>query len=221
MSRRARVIGAGLLISVVLAAGFAAVRRQDCAAFDPDRVAYLEKAGWEAYYARNWGQVFALMVQLNHTQFCMSWLDAATAAVDIARAAAAFAPVDNDVAAAQEHLTRFYAKAHNAAGLESDAATLAALELDYWLVHRALAVARQAAPDHAGDITPMTASLERLHAAIFDAPSTALRRSAAARAEAAATVDRITGGYSADIAADWESIEQHLRRAYRAVADAP
>ena len=31
-------------------------------AFDPQRVAYLEKAGWEAYYDRNWPQVLTLMV---------------------------------------------------------------------------------------------------------------------------------------------------------------
>ena len=32
---------------------------------DPDRVAYFERAGWQAYYDRNWPRVFWLMVQLN------------------------------------------------------------------------------------------------------------------------------------------------------------
>ena len=68
--------------------------------------------------------------------------------------------------------------------------------MDYWVVHRQLANARKAAPDHAGDIEPMIASLAKLHAALFTAPPAAIRRSAEARAVAAATVDRITGGYS-------------------------
>ena len=32
---------------------------------DPDRVAYFEKAGWQAYYDRKWLRVLRLMVQLN------------------------------------------------------------------------------------------------------------------------------------------------------------
>lgn len=216
---------AGLLVVVALTVGSAWLLRRapdpECRAFDPDRVASLEKAGWEAYYARNWPAVFALMVQMNRTQFCMSRLDAVLAAVDIVRAAAAFAPVDNDTAAAMHHLQNFYARAGASAGLRTDAATLARLEMDYWRVHRELAVARKAAPDHTGDITPMVDALEKLHAVLFDAPPAAVRRSADARARAAVTVDRITGGYSQDIDADWLRIEQDLKEAYQAVAAEP
>ena len=106
------------------------------------------------------------------------------------------------------------------AGLRTDAATLAALEMDYWVVHRQLANERKVAPDHAGDIEPMVASLAKLHAALFDAPPAAIRRSAEARALAAARVDRITGGYADDLAADWQAIELTLRDAYRAVMPA-
>lgn len=220
--RPPRSLITGVLITTILVAVIALVqRRPPCAAFAPDRIAYLEKAGWEAYYDRDWPRVLALMVQMNRTQFCMSWLDAALGALDIVRAAAAFAPVDNDVAAATAHLEHFYARARTAAGLRADAATLATLEMEYWVVHRDLAIARKAAPDHAGDIAPMVAALEALHAALFDAPPAAIRRSAAQRALAAATVDRITGGYSEDAAADWQTIEQLLQEAYRAVSPTP
>ena len=214
-----RSLIAGILVTTVLVAIISLVqRRPQCAAFAPDRIAYLEKAGWEAYYDCDWPRVLMLMVQMNRTQFCMNWLDATLAAFDIVRAAAAFAPVDNDIAAATAHLTDFYAKARSAASLRTDAATLADLEMAYWVVHRKLAVARKAMPDHAGDIAPMVAALEALHAALFDAPPSAIRRSAARRAQAAATVDLICGGYSDDVAAVWQAIERLLQEAYRAVS---
>ena len=65
--------------------------------FDPCHVAYFEKAGWEAYYNRQWGRVLALMARLNREQFRMpSWV-AVAAALDTVRAAKAFAPVENDI----------------------------------------------------------------------------------------------------------------------------
>ena len=195
-------------------AGQGAMRQ---AGFDPQRIAYLEEAGWKAYYDRNWPQVLALMVQMNREQFCMPLPTAIAGAIDIVRASIAFAPVDNDIPAATAHLQAFYAKARRARGLQADAKTLAALEMDYWIVHRQLAVARKQAPDHTGDITPMVESLAKLHAALFAAPPAALQRSAELRAEAAATVDRITGGYSTDIPGDWQRIEQLLGQAYGAL----
>jgi hypothetical protein len=182
---------------------------------DPERVAYFESAGWRAYYDRNWPRVFRLMVQLNQEEFRMSLPTALAASVDIVRASIAFAPIDNDVPAATAHLRRFYDKARRARGLQADAQTLAALEMDYWVVHRRLAQERKQASNHDGDIEPMVASLTRLHAALFAASPAAIRRSAELRAQAAVTVDRITGGYSTDVAADWRQVEAHLLEAYR------
>jgi hypothetical protein len=157
------------------------------------------------------------MVQMNREQFCMPLPTAIAGAVDIVRASIAFAPVDNDIPAATAHLQAFYEKARRARSLQADAKTLAALEMGYWIVHRQLAVARKQAPDHAGDMTPMVAALAKLHAALFAAPPAAIERSAELRAEAAATVDRITGGYSTDIPGDWQRIEQLLGQAYGAL----
>jgi hypothetical protein len=53
---------------------------------------------------------------------------------------------------------------------------------------------------------PLVASLARLHAALSDAPPEAIRRSAEQRVQAAVTVDRITGGYWDDVAADWRQV---------------
>jgi hypothetical protein len=184
------------------------------AAFNPQRIAYLEQAGWKAYYDRSWLQVLTLMVQMNREQFCMPLPTAIAGAIDIVRASIAFAPVDNDIPAATAQLQSFYEKARRARGLQAGAKTLAALEMDYWIVHPQLAVARKQAPDHTGDITPMVESLAKLHAALFTAPPAAIHRSAELRAEAAATVHRITGGYSTDVPGDWQRIEHLLGQAY-------
>jgi hypothetical protein len=182
--------------------------------FDPGRIAYLEKAGWEAYYDRDWPRVFGLMVQMNREQFCMPLPAAVAGAIDIVRASIAFAAVDNDVPVATAHLQDFYEKARRTRDLHADAQTLAALEMDYWTVHRRLAVERKQAPNHKGDIEPMVQALAKLHAALFDASPVAIRRSAELRAEAAKTVDRITGGYSTDIDGDWRQVEEYLSKAY-------
>lgn len=184
--------------------------------FDPNRVAYYEKAGWEAYYNRQWGRVLTLMVGLNCEQFRMPWWVAIAAAFDTVRAAKAFAPVDNDLPTATRHLVNYYAKARRYADIAASAEAVAALEMDYWVVHRQLAVRRQ--QNHAdSDIEPMVQAFARLHAALFGATVEAMHPSAHARALAAVAVDRITGNYSTDVAADWQEVERYLQKAYQAV----
>ncbi|MCO6453529.1 MAG: hypothetical protein J5I90_22295 [Caldilineales bacterium] len=186
--------------------------------FAPDRVAYFEAAGWRAYYDHKWLRVFRLMVGLNREQFGMSLPTAILAATDIVLASVAFAPVENDIPATLAHLQRYYAKARRAAGLKTEAREMARLEVDYWIVHRRLANERKQSPTHDGDIEPMVDSLRRLHKVLFPkAASASLDASARERALAAVAVDRITGGYSPDIAADWDEVEQRLRQAYRQV----
>lgn len=155
--------------------------------FNPAKVAYYEKAGWEAYYARDWIHAFELMIQLNREQFRMPLFTAIAAAIDIVRASIAFAPLErNNVPADKKHIERYYEKARRSVAIETDAKTLADLEMDYWVVHRHLARERkQAVEDGKGAIdntAPMVDSLERLHAALFKAPPAAIQRSAELRA---------------------------------------
>lgn len=185
-------------------------------AFDPGKVAYYEKAGWEAYYDRNWPRTLWLMMKLNREQFRMSWPLAVAAALDTVRAAIAFAPPDNDIAKAKYHLGNYFDKARRCVDIKVDVQTLAELEMDYWVVHRQLAMQRMQSPDE-DDIEPMIESLARLHAALFDSTPETMRPSAELRALAARTVDDITGRRSKDVAADWRRIEDYLRQAYQAV----
>jgi hypothetical protein len=185
--------------------------------FDPAKVAYYEKAGWEAYYARQWGRAFGLMVNLNREQFRMPLLTAIAGAVDVVRASQAFAPLEgNDVPLAKKYIEKYYEKARKSVGIEADAAKLAELEMDYWVVHRQLAMQRKM-DQSKGEMGPMVQSLEHLHAALFTASPEAIKRSAKLRAEAAVAVDRITSGYSKDVAADWREVEAKLNEAYSAL----
>lgn len=185
--------------------------------FNPEKVAYYEKAGWEAYYDRNWPRAFRLMVQLNREEFHMPFLTAIAGALDIVRASIAFAPVDNDISTAKEHLRRYYQKARRATPIKASAQALAELEMDYWVVHRQLAIERMKQPD-LDNTGPMVESLVNLHAALFGASPEATRRSAELRAQAAKAVDRITGRYSTDVENDWRQVESYLQQAYRALA---
>jgi hypothetical protein len=113
-------------------------------------------------------------------------------------------------------MARFYEKARNALDIPTDAQRLAELEIDYWVVHRELAIRRKNKREDE-DIEPMVNSLNALHAALFDSSLEVMRPSAEWRALAAKTVDRITGNYSDDIDEDWRRVEDYLQKAYRAV----
>jgi hypothetical protein len=184
---------------------------------DPDKVAHYEKAGWEAYYDRNWPRAFWLLVQLNRAEFQMSWPTALSAALDTVRASLAFAPLDrSDAPKATAYIEKFYDKARRSLGLKADPATLARLEIDYWVVHRRLAIARKENPRD-GNLEPMTVALTNLHAALFSSTPERMRSSAELRARAAEAVDLITSKRSTDVPADWRRVEDFLRQAYRAV----
>lgn len=184
--------------------------------FDPNKVAYYEKAGWEAYYDKNWLRAFGLMVGLMRAQFKMGWGTAVLAAIDTVRASVAFAPMDNDVPKATHHIQKFYEKACRSLSIKASAQELAALEIEYWVVHRQLALRRiQNHDDH--NIEPMTQSLANLHAALFNSTPEKMWQSAEFRALAAKAVDRITGKYSTNVTADWQEVETYLQQAYQAV----
>jgi hypothetical protein len=183
---------------------------------DPDKIAYYEKSGWEAYYDRNWPLAVWLLVQLNREAFQMPWLTAIGAALDSVRAAIAFAPLDNNIPKVTRHLEKFYARARRTMGLKPGARALAELELDYWIIHRELAIQRRHRPENDG-IEPLIDSLARLHAALFDSTPEAMRPSARMRALSAKAVDRITSRTSTDVEADWREVEHYLQQAYRAV----
>jgi len=179
----------------------------------PDRVAYLEAAGWRAYYNRQWVRALWLMVQLAREQFGLPWLRAAQAAYDITRAMIAWAPAKNNPVRAQSFISAFYRVARAYGQRQRfDPEAVAKLELDYWRIHRELS----GRPN--SEKRPLEDVLERLHSALFGVSPEQARPSARNRARAADTVDVITSRQSTDVALDWSRTESYLRSAYRSLS---
>lgn len=177
--------------------------------FDPDRVATFEAAGWRAYYDRRWIKLLRLTWGLCREQFGIPFPQSILAAYHVTRGALAWAPVDHDDAQVLAFYRRFYRIARRYSGLTFDPDRVAELEMRYWDDHRRLV--------GVDDKREFLATLIALHAALFGLSPEEARPSAEYRLRAATTVDRITGGRSTDIAADWAAIEADLRRCYRSI----
>ncbi len=183
--------------------------------FDPQRLAYLEMAGWKAYYDHKWLLAFRLLVQLSHEQFGLSWLRSIQAAYYITRASIAWAPKENDPRKTRRYIRKFYrVSARYGRGLSFDPVKVGDYEVRYWDVHRKLSGRPQ---EEKG---PLVASFSDLHSAIFGISAENAYPSAVSRARAADTVDLITSKTSTDVEADWQRVEEYLREAYRSVKTA-
>jgi hypothetical protein len=178
--------------------------------FDPDGVAYAEAHGWRAYYERDWFKMLRLMVAMNQAQFRIpfpiSWL----AAFHVVRASIAFVPKDHAMNRVRALLTEFFKLARAHSGLSFDPARAAAVEAEYWDVHRRL----WGKPDKTEFINTMI----ELHGLLFSLSPEQARESAEQRVLANNIVDTITAKTSADPEADWARLEDHLRRCYRSIA---
>lgn len=178
--------------------------------FTPERVAYLEAAGWRAYYDRNWPKLLNLLVTLCQEQFHIPFPTSLLAAYYVTRAAAAWAPVDHDEDRVKSYYARFYQLARRHSSLRFDPDQVAELELQYNEVHRRLA----GQPDKTEFVHTMTA----LHRALFGVSDEVAQESARLRVSANNTVDRITSKQSTDEDADWAAIETDLRGCYGLIA---
>jgi hypothetical protein len=180
--------------------------------FDADRLAYLEVAGWRAYYDRKWLLAFWLMVKMCREQFGLSWLRSLQGAYYITRASIAWAPVEHDSRLVRRYIRKFYRlAARHGKGLDFDPDLVTNLEFRYWDVHRRLS----GRPD--SEKMPLVRSFVDLHSALFGLPSEDVWASAVDRAHSTDTVDLITGKRSTDIEGDWQRAEEYLRRAYRSI----
>jgi hypothetical protein len=177
--------------------------------FDPDRTAYLETAGWRHYYDRTWPKLLRTILQVSQEQFRIPFPVSLLAAYYATRAAAAWAPLENDWEASRRYYERFYRLARRFSGLTFDPRRVAELELRYNDVHRRLVGQEEK--------REFVETMVELHAALFGLPPERVRESAEWRVEAANAVDRITGRRSTDVEDDWRRVEECLRRCYRAL----
>jgi hypothetical protein len=185
-------------------------RSRSAVGFDADRLAYLEVAGWRAYYDHKWVLTFRLLVQLSREQFGLSWGRAVQAAYFITRASVAWAPVDNKPRVALRYIRKFYRLAATyGSNVHFEPRRTADLEFKYWDVHRRLSGRPES------EKMPLIRTLAELHSAIFGLPVEAMWQSGVDRAHSTDTVDEITGKRSTDVEGDWRRAEEYLRKAYR------
>ncbi len=93
--------------------------------------------------------------------------------------------------------------------MKFDPSHVAALELQYFDVHRRLA----GNPEK----EEFLQTLIDLHSAIFGLSPEQAKESAEWRLLAATTVDLITSHTSTDVEGDWSKLEEYLRRCYRSI----
>lgn len=180
--------------------------------FEPDRVAYAEAAGWRAYYDRDWLKLLRLIVQMSEAQFGIPFPHSWQATYYIVRASLAWRPVDHDLKAVHGFLQNYYTLAARFASVRFSPAQAAELETAYWDVHRRLSMTGQA------DKTEFIEVMTQLHAELFGLAPEQARESAEWRVMANNVVDTITSKLSTDPEADWERLEDYLRRCYRSLA---
>jgi hypothetical protein len=149
--------------------------------FDPVRIAGLEYYAWTGYYLRRWPQVLAASVGLVRLGFGMDLDRSVQGAWLVMRANQLWAPFpDNDADGARSCMQQFYELVRLTYGEPADPAHAAALEVDWWRVHREV----QRAPDATEPAEALVASLTRLYSYLYDETQEAVRPAAVHRARA-------------------------------------
>lgn len=178
--------------------------------FNPERVAYFEAEGWRAYYDHKWFKMLRLIVALCQEEFHIPFPMSLLAAYYTTCASIAWVPLDHDVRKVQRYLEKFYGVARRYSGLRFNVKYVAALELEYFDVHRRLSSVE-------GEKSEFVETLVELHSALFGLPPEQVRESAELRVLAADSVDRITSRTSSDVEGDWTKLEDYLQRCYASI----
>jgi hypothetical protein len=181
--------------------------------FDPDRLARLELAMWKAYYRREPGKLFRLLVRANQEQARVGWLKAVVAAFWLAWAAARFGRSTGDYDRFEAPIARGY----RWLGLppEVAASEVAKRELRWWVVRREIGLA---AGEAAGE------AITALYAELYDVPAVEVSEAGRLRGQAAEVRDRGAtidpDGPRGEGRAYWPEVARLLRQSYKSLAKA-
>lgn len=91
---------------------------------------------WVAYYRREWGRLLRAAVALVRHAFGLPWPSALLGAWWLLDANRRWAPPRNDPDGARRAMRRFYALVASRHGERFDASRAAALDVEWWRVHR-------------------------------------------------------------------------------------
>lgn len=175
----------------------------------PERVAHFEAAGWRAYYDRKWLKMLRLLVLLCQQQFHIPFPISLATAYHTTRASLAWVPLEHNAQKVLKYLEKFYGVARRYSGLQYDVKKVAALEFQYYEVHRRLSGKTEK--------EELLQTFIDLHCALFGLTADQARESAQWRLLATDTVDLITSRTSTNIEEDWEKLEGYLQKAYGSI----
>lgn len=153
--------------------------------FDAVEVGHRETEAWAAYYRHEWVDFLRASVGMVAAGFGMRRRDTLRGAWLVLRANQAWAPYpENDPVRSRELMRRFYSLVAREGSLALDPARAAALEVEWWRVHRE--------HQHDGDVTTddLVGALVDLYAYVYTAGPEDVRPAAAWRVEAMDLSDR-------------------------------
>jgi hypothetical protein len=161
--------------------------------FDPHRVGRMESALWVAYYRREWARFLVLSVRVVRSTFGMDWIRTVHGAWLVLRANQLWAPSQGDPEGARRCMSRFYGLLRLTYGEPASPARAAALEVNWWVVHRA------AQRQDGQDAESLVSALAKLYAYAYGTDEDAVRAAARHRATAMDISDRwVTEGCALD-----------------------
>jgi hypothetical protein len=153
--------------------------------FDPRLVGDRECAAWVAYYRREWGPFLRAAVTLTRHTFGLPWPQTVVGAWLVLRGNQLWAPYpDNDPDGARRVMERFYRMVTRRYGEAIDPAHAAALEVEWWRVHR------QHQRGSGADGAALVEALAALYSYVYSVPEEEVRRAAEERARAMDLSDR-------------------------------
>jgi hypothetical protein len=145
-------------------------------AFDPEAVGRLEQRAWQAYYLRQWPQLFDLMLRMTRSAFGLSLPQAVYASYLNTQAQVVWARQGAQDGLAEEYMRRFYEFVREPTGGRYDPRKAAELEVQWWAVHRN----RNQYPDHSA----LAQALAAAYAEVYRVPAERLLPAGEARAAA-------------------------------------
>jgi len=153
--------------------------------FDPVVVGNRETDAWAAYYRHEWREFLVAAVGMVAGGFGMPPHRTLSGAWYVLRANQVWAPYpDNQPDAARAYMRRFYELVAASSGLLFNPARAAALEVEWWRVHRE--------NQHSDEVTEeqLESALIDLYSYVYDADRDAVRQAARKRVEAMDLSDR-------------------------------
>jgi hypothetical protein len=205
---KASVLGSIAVAGVAawLAVGLWRPVSTDLRKFDPEEVARLDTEMWRSYYGKQELKLFNQLAVLLRRQYAMPIARSYVVAFHAARAAFVFknGKSRDDYERALPHLVAYYQAIRNISRTPFHAQRAAALELEWWIVHR------QRSRYAAGDLDRALADLA---AEVYQMPAAKFAAHARYRAEAMIIRDDLAekGPLSE---ADWNRINDLLRRSW-------